>query len=96
MIIALSNTFPVLYRSRFRGEYRTYLIEFAAVRLVFAGISFFFYLAEGFLCRTVKLELEDIYILRSLYYAVHTSVALNLFRINCVNAYKAHYQIKRL
>ena len=54
MIIALSNTFPVLYRSRFRGEYRTYLIEFAAVRFIFTGISFFFYLAEGFFCRTVK------------------------------------------
>ena len=84
------------YRSGLGREHSSYPIEFSLVRRIFQGISFFLYLAQGFLCSAVKLELEDIHVVRSLHYAIYSAAALNFLRIDGIDTYQAHYQIERV
>ena len=91
---SVSSDYPLLYCSRFRREHRTYLIQFTAVRLIFTGIPLFLYLTQSLICCTVKLELKDIHIIRSLHDAIYPTVALDFLSIDSVNTYQTHNQIE--
>ena len=58
------------------------------------GISFFFYLTQGFIGAAVQFEFKNINILRSLEYAVHPSPALCLFNAEAIYPYKTENEIE--
>ena len=58
-----------------RREVDAYGYELAAVGGVWLGIALFFYLLEGSLGLAVELELDDIYIIRTLHNTVYAPLA---------------------
>ena len=85
---------PFLYSPRLGREYSTYLIQFPSVRLIFTGIPPLLYLTHSLIGDSVKLEFEYIDIILCFHYTVHTTVALDLLSIDCIDTHKAHDKIE--
>ena len=69
---------PPINGSRLRREVAAYLLNLSAISCIFPGIAHIFYLPQGFLCRTITLEFEDVDIVRRLYHTIYPTFALLL------------------
>ena len=55
-----------------------YLINLSAICCIFPGVAHILYLLQGFLCRSITLELEDVDIVLGLYHTIYPTFALLL------------------
>ena len=70
--------FPSINGSRLRREVAAYLINLSAICCIFPGIAHILYLLQGFLCRTITLEFEDVDIVLGLNHTIFPTFALLL------------------
>ena len=80
----------VVYGSCLGREADAYLVYLALVGGVRKGIAFFLYLLQCYFSSRVEFELEDIYIIGTLEYAVNAPLARLLLNICVISAKQAH------
>ena len=84
----------VVYGACFGRETDAYLVYLALVGGVWLGIAFFLYLLQCYFSSRVEFELEDIYIIGTLEYAVNAPLARLLLNICVLSAKQAHDEIE--